>query len=71
MKKHCKCLDIITVYIKDYVIIIIIWLIIKGKELKPDDVPWVDRPEDLIGQEAHFLFKVASGRGLPKKFTVS
>ena len=43
----------------------------KGKVLKPDDVPWVDKPSELVGKDAHFLFKLTSGRGLPKKFTVS
>ena len=43
----------------------------KGKEYTEADDKFVDSPQQLIGQEIHFLLKILSARGLPNKYTVS
>lgn len=30
---------------------------------------WIDNPQDLIGKDLHFYFKILSARGLPPRFT--
>ncbi|CAD5119498.1 DgyrCDS8102 [Dimorphilus gyrociliatus] len=40
----------------------------KGKVLTDKDDIWVDKPEDLIGKDLHFIFKILSARGLPSRF---
>nr|XP_040578221.1 kinesin-like protein KIF28P isoform X1 [Lepeophtheirus salmonis]XP_040578231.1 kinesin-like protein KIF28P isoform X1 [Lepeophtheirus salmonis]XP_040578235.1 kinesin-like protein KIF28P isoform X1 [Lepeophtheirus salmonis] len=39
-----------------------------GKEYSEDDDKFVDSPEELIGKEINFLFKIINCRGLPNKY---
>ncbi|XP_018021653.1 kinesin-like protein KIF28P isoform X2 [Hyalella azteca] len=39
-----------------------------GKEFTDDDNVFVDEPDDLIGQNLHFKFKIKSCRGLPSRY---
>ncbi len=43
----------------------------KGREYTEKDDMFVDSPEDLIGKELNFVFKVVNCRGVPNKYTVS
>ena len=43
----------------------------KGREYTEKDDKFVDSPEELIGRELNFSFKIVSCRGLPNKYTVS
>ena len=42
----------------------------KGKEYTETDDMFVDSPEELVGKEVHFWFKIVNCRGLPNKYTV-
>ncbi|KAF2343201.1 C2 domain, partial [Trinorchestia longiramus] len=39
-----------------------------GKEFTEEDNVFVDAPEDLIGQNLHFRFKILGCRGLPGRY---
>ena len=41
----------------------------KGKEYTEKDDKFVDSPDELIGKDLHFLFKIVNCRGLPNKYT--
>ncbi|XP_064610663.1 kinesin-like protein KIF28 isoform X2 [Liolophura sinensis] len=41
----------------------------KGKEYTEADDVFVEKPEDQIGKEIHFVVKITSARGLPNRFT--
>jgi len=41
----------------------------KGVEYTEKDDMFVDSPEELIGKEVNFVFKIVNGRGLPNKYT--
>uniref|UniRef100_A0A2P2I1T5 Kinesin-like protein 6 n=1 Tax=Hirondellea gigas TaxID=1518452 RepID=A0A2P2I1T5_9CRUS len=40
----------------------------KGKEFVEEDDVFVDHPEELIGEDLHFKFKIVSCRGLPTRY---
>ena len=42
-----------------------------GLEYTEEDDVFVDSPEELIGQELHFKFKILSCRGLPSRYKVT
>ena len=42
-----------------------------GREYSETDDVFVDVPEELIGEDFHFKFKIENCRGLPKKYAVS
>lgn len=42
-----------------------------GKEYTEQDDMFVDNPNELIGQELYFLFKILGCRGIPARFTVT
>ena len=42
-----------------------------GKEYTEEDDVFVDQPEELIGQELNFKFKILNCRGLPSRYKVS
>ena len=42
----------------------------KGREYTERDDKFVDSPDELIGKEINFLFKITNCRGLPNKYTV-
>ena len=41
----------------------------KGREYTEKDDKFVDSPDELIGKDVHFLFKIINCRGLPNKYT--
>lgn len=42
-----------------------------GKEYTESDDKFVDSPDELIGKDVNFLFKIVNCRGLPNKYTVT
>lgn len=42
----------------------------KGKEYTEADDKFVDSPDDLVGKEVNFVFKIVNCRGLPNKYRV-
>ena len=43
----------------------------KGKEYTEADDKFVDAPDELVGKEVNFVFKIVNCRGIPNKYTVS
>ena len=43
----------------------------KGREYTEADDKFVDSPDELVGKDVHFVFKIVNCRGLPNKYTVS
>ena len=43
----------------------------KGREYTETDDKFVDSPDELVGKDVHFMFKIVNCRGLPNKYTVS
>lgn len=41
----------------------------KGREYNESDDMFVDSPEDLVGKDVNFVFKILNCRGLPNKYT--
>ena len=41
----------------------------KGREYTEKDDMFVDTPDELVGKEINFLFKIVNCRGLPNKYT--
>ena len=42
----------------------------KGKEYTEADDKFVDAPDELVGKEVNFVFKIVNCRGIPNKYTV-
>ena len=42
----------------------------KGREYTEKDDMFVDSPDELVGKEVNFSFKIINCRGLPNKYTV-
>ena len=42
----------------------------KGREYTEADDKFVDSPDELVGKDVHFVFKIVNCRGLPNKYTV-
>ena len=42
----------------------------KGKEYTEADDMFVDAPDELVGKEVNFVFKIVNCRGIPNKYTV-
>ena len=42
----------------------------KGKEYTEADDKFVDAPDELVGKEVNFVFKIVNARGVPNKYTV-
>ena len=42
----------------------------KGREYTEKDDMFVDSPDELVGKEVNFSFKIMNCRGLPNKYTV-
>ncbi len=42
-----------------------------GREYTEKDDMFVDSPDELVGKDLFFLFKITNCRGLPNKYTVS
>ena len=42
----------------------------KGKEFTEADDKFVDAPDELVGKEVNFVFKIVNCRGVPNKYTV-
>jgi len=41
----------------------------KGREYTETDDKFVDSPDELVGKDVHFMFKIVNCRGLPNKYT--
>ena len=41
----------------------------KGREYTEADDKFVDSPDELVGKDVHFIFKIINCRGLPNKYT--
>ena len=42
----------------------------KGREYTEKDDMFVDSPDELVGKDLNFLFKITNCRGLPNRYTV-